>query len=70
MWTNSAYLVKWGINKLLLLYIFTSVWELRTPNTSKNMLSECFLCKKAEKKEEKHLKTKFWRMRQPYKICT
>ena len=34
------------------LFIWTSVWVLRTPNASLNMLFQCFFCKKLKKEEK------------------
>ena len=36
----------------LLLYISTSVWVLRTPNAGRNSHFQCFLRKKAKKRQE------------------
>ena len=41
------------IRKQCLMYILTSVWVLCTPNTGQNILFQCLLCKKAEKKKKK-----------------
>ena len=35
----------------LVLYILTSLWVLRTPNTGRNMLFQHFSAKKAKKEE-------------------
>ena len=43
-----------------LLYILISVWVLRTPNTARNMLFQCCLCKKLKKEEKNLIRKKSW----------
>ena len=39
------------VSKGLLVYILTSIWLLHTPNAGRNMLFQCFSCKKLKKQE-------------------